>query len=135
MSKTTVKVEIPVSKPADLVTLAENVLKMHQSLGTASPLSGVDMVTFEKSLTGGKDKRAEAKRLHNAAEKLNQEAGVCLGIDKSQNTKTIGTVYSTLTSVRDVLLAINRGQEKKLTEWGFDVLISDVVRNGKKGGK
>lgn len=87
------------------------------------------MVTFAAKLNDGIAKRAEAKRLHAEGELLNQQAGLSIGIDKSQNAKTPGTVYSTLTSVRDILLGLNRGQERKLAEWGFDVVISDVTKS------
>jgi len=132
MSKTTIKVEISESKPDLLTKLGDAVLAKHLELGTASPLSGLDMVTFATKLSDGKDKRAEAKKLHDQAESLNQQAGLSLGLDKSQNAKTPGTIYSTLTSVRDILLGLNRGQEKKLSEWGFDVVISDVIINKKE---
>ncbi|HEY4787357.1 MAG TPA: hypothetical protein VIH57_14960 [Bacteroidales bacterium] len=124
--RTSVRVDIPESSPDDMITLAKKALAKHKDLGTASPLNGLDMTTFTSNLTAGEDKRAQAKSLHNQAETLNQQAALNLGIDKSQNAKTPGTVYSTLTSVRDILLGIYKGQEKKLTEWGFDVVISDV---------
>lgn len=128
MSKTSIKVEIPESKPDMLNKMGEDVLKKHIELGEKSPLNGLDMETFAVKLNDGKSKRAQAKSLHEQAELLNQQAGLSIGIDKSQNTKTAGTVYSTLTSARDILLGLNRGQERKLTEWGFDVVISDVIK-------
>ncbi|MCX6239038.1 MAG: hypothetical protein NTY07_15995 [Bacteroidia bacterium] len=68
-------------------------------------------------------------RFLNKAELFNQQAGLSLGFDKSQNAKTPGTFYSILTSVRDILLGLNRSQERKLAEWGFDVVISDVTKS------
>jgi len=126
MSKTSIKVEIPESKPDLLNKMGEDVLKKHTELGDKSPLNGLDMETFALKLKDGISKRAQAKNLHEQAELLNQQAGLSMGIDKSQNTKTAGTVYSTLTSARDILLGLNRGQERKLNEWGFDVIISNV---------
>jgi len=131
MSKTSVKVEIPEKQPDKLTGLAEKVNKKHKELGTASPLKLLDMEKFDANLTDGIGKREQAKKLHDEAESLNQQAGLSLGIDKSQNVKTPGTVYSTLASVRDVLLGIYKGQEKKLSEWGFDVVISDITPNSK----
>jgi hypothetical protein len=129
MSKTSIKVEIPESKPDLLNKMGEDVLKKHTELGEKSPLNGLDMETFAANLKDGISKRAQAKSLHEQAELLNQQAGLSIGIDKSQNTKTVGTVYSTLTSARNILLGINVGQERKLTEWGFDVVISNVTYN------
>jgi len=127
--KTTVKVEIPVHKPDELTKTGEDVFKKHTELGVQSPLNGLDMETFAKNLDDAVSKRTEAKRLHDQAELLNQQAGLNLGTDPAQNTKTTGTVYSTLTSARDILLGLYRGQEKKLSEWGFNVVISDAPQN------
>lgn len=129
--KTTTKIEIPENKPDKLTDLADKVLAKSKELGTASPLSNLDMATFEKNLTDGKAKRTEAKKLHDQAETLNQQANLNLGIDKSQNVNSTGSVYSTLASARDILLGIYKGQEKKLTEWGFNVVISEVSNNGR----
>jgi len=129
--KTTVKVEISVHKPDELITNGEKVLKKHVELGEKSPLNGLDMATFERNLNDAIAKRAEAKKLHDQAELLNQQAGRSLGMDSAQNSKTTGTVYSTITSARDILLGFSRGQEKKLSEWGFDVVISDVPQSTK----
>ena len=131
MSKTSIKVEISESKPDELIDLGVDVLKRHLELGITSPLNGLDMAMFEKNLNDARENRAEAKRLHRMAEALNQKAGLSLGIDKSQNIKSLGTVYSTLTSARDILLGLNRSQEKKLSEWGFDVILSNVIKNSK----
>jgi hypothetical protein len=128
MSKTSVKVEIPEHKPDDLIKLADTALAKHTALGASSPIKALDIETFTENLNVGKDKRVQAKKLHDEAEALNQQAGLNLGIDKTQNAKTPGTVYSTLTSIRDILLGIYKGQEKKLNEWGFDVVISEVSR-------
>ena len=129
MSKTSIKVDIPESKPDVLTKIGTDLLKKHIELGATSPLNGLDMETFAAKLNDGIAKREEAKALREQAELLNQQAGISIGIDKSQNTKTSGTVYSTLTSARDVLLGLNRGQERKLTEWGFDVVISNVTKS------
>lgn len=131
MSKISIKVEIAENKPDELIYLGDDVLKKHLELGITSPLNGLDMVMFEKNLNDARENRAEAKRLHRMAEALNQKAGLSLGIDKSQNIKSLGTVYSTLTSARDILLGLNRSQEKKLSEWGFDVILSNVIKNSK----
>ena len=61
------------------------------------------MTIFAYKLNDGIAKRADTKRLHEQAELLNQQAGISLGLDRSQNAKSQGTVYSTLTSARDIL--------------------------------
>ena len=129
--KTTIKVEIPVHKPDVLISTGKEVLKKHAELGDKSPLNGLDMETFERNLNSAIDKRTQAKKLHDQAELLNQQAGLSLGTDSTQNTKTAGTVYSTITSARDILLGLYKGQEKKLSEWGFEVVITDVPQSVK----
>ena len=129
--KTAIKVEIAVHKPDELITTGEGLLKKHIELGEKSPLNGLDMVLYEKNLNDAKARRAEAKKLHDQAELLNQQAGLNLGTDTTQNSKTTGTVYSTITSARGILLGLYKGQEKKLSEWGFDVVISEVSQSSK----
>ena len=129
--KTAIKVEIAVHKPDELITTGEDLLKKHVELGEKSPLNGLDMELYERNLNDAKARRAEAKNLHDQAELLNQQAGLNLGTDSTQNSKTTGTVYSTITSARGILLGLYKGQEKKLSEWGFDVVISDVSQSSK----
>ena len=129
--KTAIKVEISVHKPDELITTGEDMLKKHVELGEKSPLNGLDMVLYERNLNDARARRAEAKKLHDQAELLNQQAGLSLGTDPSQNTKTPGTVYSTISSARGILLGMYKGQEKKLSEWGFDVVISEVPQSTK----
>lgn len=129
--KRSVKVEINESKPGDMVDLAEKVLAKHKEMGTSSPANSLDMTTFEQNLKLGKDKRAEAKHLHDEAEKLNQQANIYLGIGPGQSVTTPGTVYSGLARLRDVLLGIHKGQEKNLNEWGYEVIITEGT-NGRR---
>jgi len=129
--KTSVKVDVSVHKPDELITLGDDIWKKHIELGEKSPLNGLNMETFVDNLNVAKAKRADAKRLHDQAELLNQQAGLSLGTDSTQNSKTTGTVYSTISSVRGILLGLYKGQEKKLSEWGFDVVISDVPQSTK----
>jgi hypothetical protein len=135
MSRVNVSVDIPVNEPDKMIVLAENVQKRHEELGTASPLSGMDMKELSDDVTASKADRAEAKKLHKQAETKNQDANLKLGIDKSQNSKTPNTVYSKLVSIKDVLLGVYNGNEKKLSEFGFDVTIGTSSVNKKAPSK
>ena len=115
-----------------MIANGETMLEKHKALGDASPLNSLDMVKYEKNLTSGRANRQKAKSLHNDGERLNQQAALNLGVDKTQNINTPGTVYSTRASARDILLGIYKGQEKQLAEWGFGVVISDVAKRNKK---
>jgi len=127
MTKTSVKIEIPDSMPDVLTKIGEDLLKKHLELGEASPLSELDMETFAEKLKYGITRREGAKILREHAEILNQRACLSIGIDKSQNARTPGTVYSTLMRARDILMGMNRSQEQNLSEWGFDVVVSKAV--------
>ncbi len=132
MSKVTVKIEIPSGSPDDLLSMAQKVENNHTKKGANSPLNAIDMTTFSAKLLSAKEKRAEAKRLHDEAEALNQQALQDLGIAEGQNSKTPGTIYSLITSARDVLMGINRGQEEKLNEWGFKVVSGGTMNSKSK---
>lgn len=122
MGKVTVKVEIPSKRPDDLITLAEKIEKRNEELAAKSPLSSFNMTAFSTTLKAAKEKREQARKLHDEAEKLNQESNLELGLDASQNSKTPNTVLNIITSARDILLGLNRGKEEMLNEWGFKVV-------------
>lgn len=132
MSKVTVKVEIPVSSPDDLLGMALRLESNHTKKGVDSPLNSIDMTTFSVKLKRAQENRALAKKMHEDAEALNQQALQDLGIAKGQNSKTQGTIYSLITSARDVLMGINRGQEEKLNEWGFKVVSGGTMNSKSK---
>lgn len=131
MSRSTVKAEINSNKPDEVLKIAGQSNKQHIVLGPDSPVKHLDMTTFNALVKSAEEKRAEAKRLHEQAEILNQSAMLDLGLTKNQNSKTPGTVYSILTSIRDILLGTYKGQEEKMNEWGFKVITGTVVRNKK----
>ena len=129
MSKSSIKVEIQENKPDILTKIGEDVVKKHFELGTARPQNDLDKDTFVNNLNNGISKRIDTKRLHNKDELLNMQVGLCLGIERLHNAKIPGTADSTLTNVRNILLGLNRSQERKLSEWGFNVVFSDVIIN------
>ncbi len=133
MVKTSVKVEIPTKRPDDLITLGEKIYNRNVELAANSPLTSFNMTTFNTSLKAAKDKRVQARKLHDEAEKLNQEANLVLGLDAAQNSKTPDTVLTVISSVRDTLLGINRGKEEAQNDWGFKVVSgSSAKRPGTK---
>jgi hypothetical protein len=131
MARVTVKVGIHRRKPDKMINLANDVLEKHKELGENSPLKVLPWDKIQTKLLSAKEKRAEAQALHSRAEALNQEAELALGIADSQNSRTDGTIYNTLTRARDILLGIYKGQEETLSEWGFDV-VSATVKNSKR---
>jgi hypothetical protein len=134
MSRPTVKVEIPIGKPDDFLTLAAAIAAKHTELGEGSPVKSLNMSTFGANVTKAKGFRDDAAKLHKQAETLNEQSRVVLGISENQNSQIEGTVYNLITRVRDILLGIYRGQEEKLNEWGFNIVGGTSVP-GRKAAK
>lgn len=132
MSKVVARITIPIGSPDKLILLGNLMAERHKKLGDKSPLETFDMITFSERLKVAKEKREMAKKLMTQAEILMQEANIAMGIDKTQNSKTEGTVINTIYRVRDFLKSLNRGKEEVLSEWGFKVVINVVKRSKKK---
>ncbi|HEX3009331.1 MAG TPA: hypothetical protein VHO90_17125 [Bacteroidales bacterium] len=134
MSRPTVKVEIPIGKPDDFLTLAAQIAAKNTELGENSPVKALNMSNFGANVTKAKGFRDEATKLHKQAETLNEQSRVVLGISENQNSQIEGTVYNLITRVRDILLGIYRGQEEKLNEWGFKI-VGGTSTAGRKASK
>ena len=132
MSRKNVRVELPINSPDALLKLAESITEKHKELGAKSPLSAYDMAAFEASHQKAAAKSKEARRLHAQAEALTQESYNFLGIGKGQTAETKGTAYNVITRLRDQLLLTHDGNEEKLSEYGFNVVVSAGVSNGGK---
>jgi len=72
------------------------------------------------------ERRPAGQKFHGEVKVLNQLMGLQLYINRSYNMMTSEYINSTLTSVRDIRLGLNRSQERRLAEWRFDLVISDV---------
>jgi len=132
MSRKVVKVEIPDSQPDRLITLCEDVYRKHTALGDASPLIEMDMAGFNTQLTLAKSKRDTSHEQRRQSESTMQESDVALGIDKGQTSETPGTMYNRITLARDRLLVSYAGNEEALSQWGFNVVISEFVPGKRK---
>ncbi len=53
-----------------------------------------------------------------------KEANKALGVGKGQNNTTEGTALFHVIGIRDGLLKTFRNNEEKLSEYGFDVVVS-----------
>jgi hypothetical protein len=132
MSRKNVKVDIPVYQPDKLITLCEDVYRKHTALGDASPLLEMDMVGFNAQLTLAKSKRDTSREQRRQSESTMQESDVALGTAIGQTSETPGTMYNRITLVRDELLVSYTGNEEALSEWGFNVVISESVPGKRK---
>jgi len=130
-----VRIDMPTDKPEDMVLLAEAIIEEHTDLGAASPLVGnVDMTAFETLTTDTRQLLNEWEDAKNEAQsKLNEALGI-IGYAEGQTSSTAGTLYFDICSVRDRLLDVHQGNEEALSEYGFDVVVSQALTGRKKGG-
>jgi hypothetical protein len=132
MARKTVRVEIPSSKPDQFISLAEKVKNKHGELGEASPLSVLNkMDVFGGKLGQASVLRDESKNLRNQSESKMEEAMLNLGIAPGQTKETPDTVYNLMLRVRDLLLVAYQGNEEKLSEWGFKVVVGQAKTKAK----
>lgn len=128
--KKTVRVEIP--RNADkMIALAKEVLKSHKDLGDKSPLQGIDMKDLEVKMKEAELLYADGRKKKREGEALYEGRDRFLGKDKGQGSTTPGTVLYYLTSVRDILLGLNRGREHKLGLMGYEVHTSPKATGDK----
>jgi len=110
------RVNIP-KNPDELIKLAQSINTKHTSDGADSPLSGLNMTEFNTK-TGNADlSNKTAAQLHRQAEQATENRDIALGADAAP----AGSVMQYVRSVRDVLLGIYKGNERKLGDWGFQV--------------
>ena len=99
------------------IKLAKAIKAKHTADGAASPLSGLNMADFSAKTTTADTENLNSEKLKRDAEKATQNRDAALGGE----TAAKGTVEYYLRSVRDVLAGLNKGNEKKLGDWGFEV--------------
>ena len=125
MTKRTVRVEIPYRKPDKMMLLGETIKNKHEELAELSPLLPVNkMDVFTTKLGQAGSLRNESIALRAQSESKMEEAKVNMGIAPGQSKDTPDTMYNLMLKVRDVLLLTYQGNEEKLSEWGFDVIVS-----------
>lgn len=117
------RVIIP-KNPDELIALAKSIGAKHTADGAGSPLTSLNMADLTvKTTTADTQNQASATAYRNA-ELATQNRDIALGADRS----TQGTVSYYVTAVRDLLLALNKGNEQKLGDWGFTVDQSPAAR-------
>jgi hypothetical protein len=122
-----IKVVLPIDKPDFTLKLCKKISLKHTALDTDSPLIGfLDMAEFEskrldalQKQTDGDTRRGDSQALHGQAKRL-------CGISQGQKKQSEKTLYWHVLQIRDVLKNKNRGQEENLTQWGFDVVVSQT---------
>ena len=132
MARRTIRVEIPTGKPDDLIALAKNVRTKHVADGADSPLDTDMLNTLNTKTTSAETKNASAKQHDEQAQALRQDRDTSLGLADGQTADSPDTVLNLLTYTRDALLLKFRGNEEKLSEYGFNVVVGSAKSPTKK---
>lgn len=136
MARTTVRVDVPLSNPDELIVLIEAMLAHHDELETAkvgsSPLFPADVTKLRAIVAQAKPDRVKAKDYDGKAQALYESSSKLLGMGKGQNIRTEGTGLSLTAKMRDLLLVVNKGAENALEPWGFNVVVGSAAAPKKK---
>jgi hypothetical protein len=119
-----------------LVVLIEALLAQHDKVEAvkagSSPLPAADVTKLRDIATQAKPARAKAKDYDRQAQALYESSSKLLGLATGQNSRTEGTGLTLAVKMRDLLLALNRGQENALEPWGFTVVVGSAAPPKKK---
>jgi hypothetical protein len=122
-----VKVSLPIDKPKDTMELCVKAIEKHTELGAASPLTGfVDMAAFSSKTTDVINKRKAADKHIADRQAKYQNAKQLCGLEAGQTKDTPETIYWHVQKTRNTLLVKYKGIEETLSQFGFDVVITQT---------
>ena len=125
------RVVIPTHAP-EQIALAKGILAKHQADGAASPLSYLNMADFLSKTEEAEIKHNLSKTLRQQSELAIQTRDLAIGHAREQTSYTPHTLLFYISSARDVLLGLYRGDERELGDWGFNVVMSTPSPSSKK---
>lgn len=128
MPKSPLRITVPPS-PDKLIELAEAILLKHTDAGVNSPLKSLKISDFQARTAEAKTNNKLSKELYRKAERATEDRDVALGHD---GTLQANTVRFFVTSARDLLSGIYKGNEQALGDWGFEVDTSPRPAKAKK---
>jgi hypothetical protein len=129
MAKQTFSVDVP-TNPDDLIALAFKLLAKDTALGANSPFKNIKNWSAFTALNGTADTSNTASNtLYQQAEEATQTRDNALGQTGQLKENTVRWF---VTSARDVLLGLNKGQEQQLGEFGFNVTYGPATSTTKK---
>ncbi len=122
-----VRVDMPVNSPKETLSLCVEIIERDTLLGAASPLAGfVDMAVFATKHTNANTKqKAGNKSADDAQTTYNMCSSKC-GLAAGQTKDTENKVYWFVVQIRDILLLKYKGVEETLSQFGFNVVISQT---------
>lgn len=132
MARKTIRVDMPVGKPEELMGLLKSILEKYEKDPKTSPLKSLNMTDFTAKTNLAAITRKDAKRLSEQSQAMYGESEQLMGIAPGQSRQSEGTLLYLLTMVRDQLLLTYRGNEDKLAEYGFKVSIGTAVNPVRK---
>ncbi len=135
MARKTVRINVPLGNPDELVVLAESIQTKHTELKDKSPLKGLpdfDLDAFAENVSEAEQQRSSAKEFERKAQEANGRASTLIGVAPGQTQNTNGTLLFGITQIRDFLAAINKGNEEALSGWGFDVVVGQAKSRTRK---
>lgn len=126
MARKTIRVEIPRTNPDTVLEMIAGILKKHKEMGNKSPLDKQVADALKHIYAKAEPIRKKAKEHEAKAQSNNDEARGLLGVNATQGSNTPGTGLYYLTQARDILLPKYKGNEEKLSEWAFDVVLGQA---------
>ncbi len=124
--RVTVKYVLPTNHD-NFLDLADSILAKHLADGPSSPLSGLDMATFDTLRQQARTERNEGKAAHALAESENGAAEVVMGRAEHQNSRSEGTLYYDLLLIRDSLKIAMQQNPEEMSTWGFNVVVGSAA--------
>jgi hypothetical protein len=132
MAKQTFSVDVP-TNPDDLIALAKAILAKDSALGANSPFKNIKNWANFATLNGTADTQNTASNtLYQQAEEATELRDNALGQTGQLKENTVRWF---VTSARDVLLGLNKGQEQQLGEFGFNVTYGPATSAAKAAAK
>jgi hypothetical protein len=136
MARTTIRIELPASRPDDLVALIDAITKESDRINVlvpnSSPVPAALITSLKAAATSAKADRLAAKDHERQAQVSFEKANATLGLAKGQSIRSGGTGLNLIARARDLLLALNLGKENALEPFGFKVVVGSAAAPVKK---
>lgn len=99
-----------------MIKLSSDILAKHVELGDDSPLKGLKITEWKANTVTADTENKKAAKLRKDAETATQNCDNAIG----EPTDKFGVDFN-VKAARDILAGLNRGNEQKLGDWGFEV--------------
>lgn len=103
-------------KSDEIISISEGILEKDEADGDDSPLKVMNRVDFKAKTIAARAKDTEAKALNRSKEAAVQARDNALGINSMS-----GSVDYYVKAARDILLALYKGKELEIGDWGYDI--------------